>query len=192
MLVVHETVAVCIPDGGLITWKIKVRIEAVVPVSVPGISVAATPPRLAVMLVAVLEPIVTMIIAARFAPLPITKEGVVILVTPHWKPDLTELSYLIPTGATMMEAVAVCVRLPLTPVTVSVYVPTGTLASVVTESVDVPVAGFGAKLPAAPVGSPVTLSVTSPLKPPVGLIVTPYVVDPPTVIVRLAGDRLSV
>ena len=70
MLVVHETVAACEPDGGLTTWKIKVRIVAVVPESVPGISVPLTPPSLAVMLAALLALMVTMIIAARLAPLP--------------------------------------------------------------------------------------------------------------------------
>ena len=46
------------------------------------------------------------------------------------------------------------------------------LALVVTESVDDALAGFGAKLPLLPLGSPLTLSVTWPLMPPVGLIVT--------------------
>jgi hypothetical protein len=45
------------------------------------------------------------------------------------------------------------------------------LALVVTERVDDAVAGFGVKLPLAPLGNPVTLRVTWPVKPPVGLIV---------------------
>jgi hypothetical protein len=83
ILVVHETVAVCEPDGGLITWKIKVRIGAVVPESVPGINVPLTPPKLAVMLVALFAFMVTMIIAARLAPLPMMNAGVVAVVTPN-------------------------------------------------------------------------------------------------------------
>ena len=83
MLVVHETVAVCEPDGGLVTWKIKVLLVAVVPVSVPGIRAPLTPPRLAVMLVAPFALMVTMIIAARLAPLPMINEGVVTDVTPN-------------------------------------------------------------------------------------------------------------
>ncbi len=83
MLVVHETVAVCAPDGGLITWKIKVRIVAVVPESVPGITVPLTPPKLAVIPVALFALMTTMIIAARLAPLPMMNAGVVTLVTPH-------------------------------------------------------------------------------------------------------------
>jgi len=51
-------------------------------------------------------------------------------------------------------------------------VPAGVLAPVVTESVDDPVAGLGVKLPLAPVGSPLTLRLTWPANPPVGLIVT--------------------
>ena len=47
------------------------------------------------------------------------------------------------------------------------------LALVVTDRVDVEVAGLGEKLPLAPVGRPLTLSVTWPAKPFVGLIVTP-------------------
>ena len=77
------------------------------------------------------------------------------------------------TGAvTTRETVAVCVRLPLTPVMVSVDVPTGVVAKVVMLSADVDVAGFVVKVPVAPVGNPLTLSVTAPLKPPEGVIVT--------------------
>src|SRR5262245_44251545 len=82
-LFVHETVAVCAPDGGLITWKISVRMVAVAPESVPGINVPLTPPRLAVIPVALLALMLTMIIAARLGPLPMTTGGVVTLVTPH-------------------------------------------------------------------------------------------------------------
>ena len=49
--------------------------------------------------------------------------------------------------------------------------PTGVLELVVTASVDDPVAGFGVKLPVAPAGNPLTLNVTAPVKPFVGLIV---------------------
>src|SRR5438093_12320900 len=55
------------------------------------------------------------------------------------------------------------------------------------------VAGFGSKEPLAPLGSPaLTLSVTGPLKPPVGLIVTLYFVEPPCATVALDGEALSV
>jgi len=50
--------------------------------------------------------------------------------------------------------------------------PGGVSRLVVTERVEDAVAGFGVKLPLAPLGSPLTLSVTGPVKPPVGLIVT--------------------
>jgi hypothetical protein len=59
------------------------------------------------------------------------------------------------------------------PLMVTVYVPVGVVALVVTERVEDTVAGFGVKLPLAPLGSPLALSVTWPVKPPVGLIVTP-------------------
>src|SRR5690242_7774628 len=92
MAVVHDTVAVCAPDGGLITWKISVRMDAVVPESLPATSVPATPPRLAVIFVALLAFIATMIIAARLAPLPTTNAGVVTDVTLQWNPESTALS----------------------------------------------------------------------------------------------------
>ena len=83
ILVVHETVAVCEPESGLITWKIRTRLAAVVPESVPGTKVPLTPPRLAVTLVALFALMATIIIAARLAPLPITNTGVVTVDTPH-------------------------------------------------------------------------------------------------------------
>jgi hypothetical protein len=43
---------------------------------------------------------------------------------------------------------------------------------VVTDSVDAVVPGFGVKVPIAPLGNPLTLRLTWPVKPPVGLIVT--------------------
>src|SRR5438046_1129980 len=89
---VHDTVAVCAPDGGLATQKINERTPAVVPESVPGINVPLTPPRLAVMLVAMFSVMVTMIIAARLTPLPMTIDGVVIVVGCHRRPVLTALS----------------------------------------------------------------------------------------------------
>jgi hypothetical protein len=52
-------------------------------------------------------------------------------------------------------------------------VPAGVLAVVVTVSVEDPLAGFGVKVPVVPVGNPLTLKVTAPVKPPVGLMVTP-------------------
>lgn len=120
-LPVQETVAVCDPDGGLMSWKINVRLEAVVPESVPGINVPTTPPKVAVMLVAVFVVMATMIIAARLEPLPMMNAGVVILVTPKEKSEVTLLSNATMDGATVLTTsvtVAVCVRAPLVPVIV--------------------------------------------------------------------------
>jgi hypothetical protein len=83
MLVVHETVALCEPDGGFTTQKIKVRMLAVVPESVPGIKEPTAPPRLAVTLVAPFPSIATIIMAARLLPLPMMNAGVETMVTPH-------------------------------------------------------------------------------------------------------------
>src|ERR1700730_18347914 len=90
-LFVHDTVAVCAPDGGLATQKINVRTAAVVAVSVPGINVPPTAPRLAVTPVATLSVMMTMIIAARLAPLPTMNDGVVTVVGCHRRPELTAL-----------------------------------------------------------------------------------------------------
>jgi hypothetical protein len=57
-------------------------------------------------------------------------------------------------------------------VTVKVYVPRGVEAPTTTVRVEEVVAGFGLKLPVAPVGSPVTEKVTDELKPPVRVIGT--------------------
>ena len=63
--------------------------------------------------------------------------------------------------------VAVCVSVPLAPVTVSVYAPAGVVPAVVTLSVEVPepVTVVGLNVPVAPEGNPVTLRETAPLKP---------------------------
>jgi hypothetical protein len=68
--------------------------------------------------------------------------------------------------------VVLLVRLPLTPLSVSVYWPGGVDGLVVTDSVDDVLAGFGLNEPAAPGGSPLTLRLTDPLNPPAGVIVT--------------------
>lgn len=68
----------------------------------------------------------------------------------------------------------VCVKVPLVPVMVRVYVPLGVLVFVVTRRLDDPdvVIEPGLKAPLAPLGNPVTLSTTVPANPPDGLTVT--------------------
>jgi hypothetical protein len=72
-------------------------------------------------------------------------------------------------------AVAAWVRLPLVPVTVNVYPPLGVVELVVTVMVEEPepVIGLGLKLALAPLGKPLALKATAPVKPPEG--VTPIV-----------------
>src|SRR5436190_5121251 len=135
-LFVHDAVAVCAPEGGFATQKINVRTVAVVPESVPGISVPLTPPRLAVTPVAALSVMMTMIIAARLAPLPMTNDGVVTVVACHCRPELTALSNATAPLVTESTIVVVRVRLPLAPVIVTVKLPVGVLVLVVTENVD--------------------------------------------------------
>ena len=64
--------------------------------------------------------------------------------------------------------VAVCVRLPLVPVIVTVYVPVSVLVPVVTVIVllpEPPLTGLGLNVALAPKGSPLALKVTLAAKP---------------------------
>ena len=67
----------------------------------------------------------------------------------------------------------VCTVAPLVPVTVNGNVPRGVDGDVFTVIVDVPdpVTEAGVKVAVAPVGRPVTLNATAPLKPPFAVIV---------------------
>jgi hypothetical protein len=67
--------------------------------------------------------------------------------------------------------VAVWLKLPLVPLTVSVKVPLGPEDNVLTVSVVV-VAETGVNLTVEPEGWPVRLSVTDPVKPLIGAVVT--------------------
>jgi hypothetical protein len=69
---------------------------------------------------------------------------------------------------------AVCEVVPLVPVIVRGYFPFATELVVLTVSVDAPdpVTMGGLKLSVAPVGCPLTLSATTPLKPPMDPTVT--------------------
>ena len=71
-------------------------------------------------------------------------------------------------GLTIRATEVVCVRAPLVPVIVTGKVPVGTATPVLTLMVEELVAGFGLKLALAPVGKPVALKLTAPLKPPNG------------------------
>ena len=63
---------------------------------------------------------------------------------------------------TTSVAVAVLVRAPLTPVTVKTLEPAVAVVAADTVNVDeLAVAGFGLKVPAAPVPRPLTVSVTA-------------------------------
>jgi hypothetical protein len=74
--------------------------------------------------------------------------------------------------ATTRVTVAECDRLPSVPVIVRVYVPVGVVVAVETVSVECPEVetDAGLKLAVAPVGKPLTLRFTVPVKPLRGLI----------------------
>jgi hypothetical protein len=67
------------------------------------------------------------------------------------------------TSATVVE----CVKPPLVPVMVSVYVPIGVVELVETDRVALPALAIevGLKMPVAPLGNPVTFKLTVPVKP---------------------------
>ena len=86
-------------------------------------------------------------------------------VQPAGKPPLGAL--------TISVTFAVCDKLPLVPFTAIVFVPAGVEANVVTVMVEgpEPATEAGLKLAVAPVGKPVALKVTDPLKPLMALTV---------------------
>jgi len=73
---------------------------------------------------------------------------------------------------TTRETEAVCERVPLVPVMVPEKLPVAVVAVVLTVMVAEPVAGLGLKLALAPVGNPLALKVTIPVKPPDGEMFT--------------------
>jgi hypothetical protein len=93
---------------------------------------------------------------------------------------------------TLRLIVVACVKLPNTPVTVTVNVPVAAELLAVSVSVLVPVAGFGLNDAVVPLPMPFAESVTPPVKPPEGWIVTVLVPCEPRVILTLVGEAESV
>ena len=87
--------------------------------------------------------------------------------------------------------VVVRVRAPAVPEIERVYVPVFVAVVVCTLSVEVVDVGFGEKDAVAPIGRPVTLSVTASVKPPDAAIETAYDAVPPRTSDRLPGAALS-
>jgi hypothetical protein len=89
----------------------------------------------------------------------------------------------------------VCVTPPPVPVIVNVKVPSFVVDVVATVSVDVSAdgtsTGFGLKLAVEAAGSPLTVRVTGPVKPLLGVIEIEYVAVFPRTTVTVAGDALS-
>jgi hypothetical protein len=94
-------------------------------------------------------------------------------------------------GAALTTKVTVveCTRLPLVPVTVSVYVPAGVAVLVVTDIVDdpEPVTEVGLNEALAPAGNPLPERLTVPPNPPDPVTVALYEVPVPAVTVCEAG-----
>jgi len=91
-------------------------------------------------------------------------------------------------GFTVRAMVVVRVSVPLVPVTVTVALPVVAAADAVKVSVLVPVVGFVLNAAVTPVGTPLALSVTLPVNPPVGTTVMVLLAAaPPCTTVKLAG-----
>src|ERR1035438_230542 len=115
-------------------------------------------------------------------------------VLPIAVPSPTNLIPIAAAFATLRVTLAVWVKLPLVPVMVSGYVPSGVVELVVTVSVEVPdpVTVAGEKLAVAPAGSPLALSVTTPLNPFSAPMLVVKVVAFPTTTVCELGVTVSV
>ena len=83
-----------------------------------------------------------------------------------------------------------CVRPPLVPTMVTVYVPTCAMTLVVKVIVVVAFAGFGVNDTLTPDGRPVAEKLTGPVKPPDGVTVTADCPEAPRSILRLVGEAL--
>ena len=98
-------------------------------------------------------------------------------------------------AVTVNEMVAVCVLPPPVPLTVTEYVPTGVAAPALSVRVELPEPGaaivVGLKAYVAPDGSPVAVSATAALKPPVPVELIVAVVEPPWAAVAV-DDAASV
>jgi hypothetical protein len=117
-------------------------------------------------------------VTARLTGLAKPADGVMVIVYETVLPAITvcvdgvaEIEKL-GTAATISVTVVVWVRLPATPVIVSVYEPATVVAPTSTFSVDEEVAGFGVNEEVTPAGAPLRLSVTLPLNPFAGVMAT--------------------
>jgi len=95
---------------------------------------------------------------------------------------------------TLSGTVVVCVSVPLVPVIVSVTLPTGVLAVVVTVSMAFPgvLIELGLNDPAAPAGNPLTVKFTVPLNPFTLPALTVYTALPPALTEDVTAVPVSV
>ena len=121
--------------------------------------------------------------------------GVTVIVTDAWNMRNTSTwasdadSVKLGGGVTVKLIVAVCVKLPETPVIVTVAVPVVAVPLAVSVRTLVAVAGFVPNAAVTPVGRPVAASVTLPVNPSVSAIVIVLVLPaPPCAIVTLDGE----
>lgn len=95
-------------------------------------------------------------------------------------------------AATVTVTVVLAVKLPDVPWMVTVAKPAAAVALAASVSVLVPVAGFGEKVAVTPLGRPVALSVTLPVKPSAPVTVMVVVPLEPWVTFKVADDEDSV
>jgi hypothetical protein len=201
VVTVSVTVAVCVTlplvpvivnvdvPAGVLPVVVTVNVEVPAPVTVPGEKLAVAP---------VGNPLA---LSVTTPPNPFNDPmlAVYVVAFPAITVRVLGVTEIVKSGGggcvfTTKLTVVLCVKLPLTPVIVSVDVPTGVLPLVVTVNVElpVPVTVAGEKLAVAPAGNPLALSVTTPLNPPTAATLAVYVVEFPTTTVRVLGAAESV
>jgi hypothetical protein len=175
---------------GVVELVVTVRVELPVPVTVAGEKLAVAPAGnpLALSVTTPVNPFTAPTLAVYVAVFPSTTVSVLGVA----------ISVKFGGGgvaSTASVTLVVWVRLPLVPVMVSGYVPTGVVELVVTVRVELPVplTVAGEKLAVAPAGSPLAVNVTTPVKPFKAPIVAVYVVSFPTTTICELGvaERLK-
>src|SRR5258708_7856604 len=158
--------------AGVLPEVVIVRTVVPEPVIVAGLNVAVAPAGnpVTVGVTVPLNPLIAVLLTVYVVLAPITTcwvAGVAATVK----------------STTLKVTGAVCTTAPLVPWMVSVELTVGVVPEVVTVRVDVPVLPTmveGLKVAVAPVGSPVTVRAMFPVSPFNPVLLTPYVVLPPT------------
>jgi hypothetical protein len=180
---VPVTVTVVAPTVAVLE---AVRVSVLVPVVEAGLNTAVTPAG---------NP--DAVKATLLVKPPLGATVIVLLVVDPWVTDavagLAEMVKFGVAGAATVSAIeAVCERVPLVPVTVTVAAPTVAVLDAVKVSVLVPVVEAGLNTAVTPAGNPDAVKATLPVKPPDGATVMALVAVDPRLTETLAGLAANV